>query len=57
MGMGKSTHGSHALIFSIFYLPPPLHLSLLVCRGFVLAGLADMQKPPEFISPNMTGSE
>mmetsp|Transcript_14063 Transcript_14063/g.30459 ORF Transcript_14063/g.30459 Transcript_14063/m.30459 type:complete len:112 (+) Transcript_14063:118-453(+) len=24
--------------------------------GFVLAGLADMQKPPEVISPNMTGT-
>jgi hypothetical protein len=26
-------------------------------RGFVVAGLADMQKPAEFVSPNMTGSE
>lgn len=24
--------------------------------GFVLAGLSDAQKPPETISPNMTGS-
>ncbi|GBF87617.1 hypothetical protein Rsub_00328 [Raphidocelis subcapitata] len=24
--------------------------------GFVIAGLADMQKPPDIISPNMTGA-
>lgn len=31
------------------------YMLLLNCRGFVLAGLADMHKPPEKLSPNMTG--
>ena len=30
---------------------------LLLNRGFVVAGLADTQKPESNISPNMTGGE